>query len=49
MAPMSDDSTLLKIEYIALGDAVLWERNPKRHDIGALVELLGKVSPMAMS
>ena len=31
---MSEDTTLLRIEYIVLEDAVLWDRNPKRHDIG---------------
>lgn len=35
---MSADNSLLTIEYVPLEDAVLWDRNPKRHDIGALVE-----------
>jgi len=27
----------LRIEYVPLAQAVLWDRNPKRHDIGALI------------
>jgi hypothetical protein len=35
---LSADYTLLTIEYVPVDEAVLWDRNPKRHDIGALVE-----------
>jgi len=33
---MSDDR--IEIKYMPVTDAVLWDRNPKQHDIGALVE-----------
>jgi hypothetical protein len=29
---------LLRLEYVPLSQVVLWERNPKQHDIGAIAE-----------
>lgn len=32
--------TKLELRYVRLSDLVLWDRNPKRHDIGAIIESL---------
>lgn len=29
---------LLRLEYVPLSQVVLWERNPKQHDVGAIAE-----------
>jgi len=36
------DNNLLRIEYIPLDVALLWENNLKRHDIGALIQSFEK-------
>jgi len=36
------DEELLRLEYIPLSKAVLWDDNPKEHDIGSLVESIWK-------
>ena len=28
----------IRIEYVRIDQAALWDRNPKQHDIGALVQ-----------
>jgi hypothetical protein len=35
---MSDATERIRVEYVRLDEAVLWERNPKQHDIGGLVQ-----------
>jgi len=34
----NDNPDLLRIEYVPLSQALLWDRNPKRHDIPELIE-----------
>lgn len=36
--PNGSNANILRIEYVPLDDILLWDRNPKMHDIGALLE-----------
>jgi hypothetical protein len=36
------DDNRLRIEYVALSQIKLWDKNPKRHDVGGLIESFKK-------
>ena len=36
------DENLLRIEYIKLDQAALWEKNPKKHDIDLIIQSIEK-------
>ena len=49
MADQSLEGQLLRIEYVAVDQVILWEDNPKLNDIGGLVQtILGADSDVAV-
>ncbi len=42
MAKAKPETDLLRLEYVPLERAVGWERNPKRHDVGAIWQSIQK-------